>query len=146
MTVELRPHHLLCILTYVGEGYGPAFVRRFDEAAARLAGGEDLAVIEGPDELCRAHLAEAGEGVHCTEESVRERDRLARAAVADVLGGLPERLDAATVAALRAAFGDGRLRAACAGCPWDGLCTGIAAGGFAGARLRPPGPGSVSSR
>ena len=30
MTLALRAHHLLCMLTYAGRGYSPDFVRNFD--------------------------------------------------------------------------------------------------------------------
>ena len=26
MTIRLRAHHLLCLLTYAGKGYSPAFI------------------------------------------------------------------------------------------------------------------------
>lgn len=142
MTVELRPHHLLCVLTYVGEGYGPAFVRHFDAVAARLSAGEAVSVVEGPDELCRVHIGEAGSDLHCVEERVRERDGRARRVVTAALGGgLPDRLDAATVATLRQAFAEGRLAEGCAGCPWQDLCRDVAREGFVRGRLQPGFPG-----
>ena len=30
MTIKLRAHHLLCLLTYVGKGYSPAFTANYD--------------------------------------------------------------------------------------------------------------------
>ncbi len=41
MTVRLRTHHLLCLLTYVGRGYSPAFVENMDQVAARLSEGRE---------------------------------------------------------------------------------------------------------
>lgn len=138
MTVELRAHHLLCVLTYVGEGYGPSFVRHFDEVAARLSAGEAVTIVEGPDELCRVHIAEAGDDLHCLEDSVRERDGRARRVVAAALGGrLPDRLDADTVAVLRRAFAEGRLEDGCNDCPWRELCLSVAREGFVRTRLKP---------
>ena len=46
MTVRLRAHHLLCLLTYVGKGYSPAFTANYDKMVKRLAGGEDVLKIE----------------------------------------------------------------------------------------------------
>ncbi|OWU61413.1 2Fe-2S ferredoxin, partial [Staphylococcus aureus] len=40
MTIRLRGHHLLCMLTYVGKGYSPAFVENYDAMAGRLGRGE----------------------------------------------------------------------------------------------------------
>lgn len=140
MTVRLRGHHLLCLLTYKGEGYGPAFVANLDRLAGRLAAGEAALLVEGPDDVC-APLAEAEPEAHCGLARVAERDRAALAALAPHLGllapGRRLRLDGATVARLRAAFAKGAIRAACAGCEWAALCGEIARAGYPGVRLRP---------
>ena len=39
MTVRLRAHHLLCLLTYVGKGYSPAFTANYDKVVRRLGEG-----------------------------------------------------------------------------------------------------------
>lgn len=140
MTVRLRGHHLLCLLTYKGEGYGPAFVANLDRIAARLAAGEAALVVEGPDDICGPLLAGADGDAHCCLARVAERDRKALAALAGHLGGplapgRSLRLDSTTVASLRAAFAGGAIRAACVGCEWAGLCTAIAAEGFPAVRL-----------
>ena len=140
MTVRLRGHHLLCLLTYKGEGYGPAFVANLDRIAARLTAGEDAVLVAGPDDIC-APLTLAGDAPHCDLARVGERDRRALAAVATLLGrrlGPGDRiaLDPATVGHLRQAFTTGSIRSACAGCGWDSLCTSTAGGArFADARL-----------
>ncbi|QEA13716.1 DUF1284 domain-containing protein [Comamonas flocculans] len=142
MTLALRAHHLLCLLTYSGEGYSPAFVANFDAIVARLADGEALTLASGPDAICEPLCAGEGEGAHCHGASVRERDRQAAQALAPLLGapgsGGGWRLDASLLARLRAAFSAGRIRAACSGCPWDAMCTEVARQGYATARLHPP--------
>jgi hypothetical protein len=139
MTVRLRPHHLLCLLTYVGRGYSPAFTANYDAVAARLSAGEDILVVSGPDDICAPLLASSEP--HCGRQSVRERDRLAADEVAGwlarpITAGATLRLDAARLAAMRQGFAAGRIRAACAGCEWAGLCTTVAASGYRGARVR----------
>ncbi len=52
MTVRLRAHHLLCMLTYVGKGYSPAFVENYEVIAARLSAGEEIELVAGPDDIC----------------------------------------------------------------------------------------------
>jgi hypothetical protein len=138
MTVALRPHHLLCLLTYVGKGYSPAFTANYDAIAARLTGGEGIVLVTGPDDICQPLLGEAEP--HCHRDSVVERDRLAARdvaallalplAVGDELTLSPELLDR-----MRAAFTRGETREACLGCEWHGLCTGIARGGYPGVRV-----------
>ncbi|WP_454683596.1 DUF1284 domain-containing protein [Ancylobacter moscoviensis] len=139
MTIRLRAHHLLCLLTFIGKGYTPAFTANYRRIVARLNAGEAVELVEGPDDICAPMLGEPGH--HCRNTSVRERDMQALADVAALLGrplAADESftLDPARVAALRAAFAARVIRTACQGCQWSGLCTDIAAGGFAGVRLR----------
>ncbi|MDJ1156947.1 DUF1284 domain-containing protein [Chelatococcus sp. SYSU_G07232] len=141
-TVRLRGHHLLCILTYVGRGYTPHFVARMDEAVRRIAAGAPVEIVEGPDDLCAALIEEGScHGDHCATARVRERDDLARAEIAALLG-LPHGANgtlvysAQIVARLRAAFAAGSIRSACAGCDWKGLCDGLAETGYPEARLQ----------
>jgi hypothetical protein len=133
--VRLRGHHLLCLLTFVGEGYTPAFTQNFRRIAERLSAGEDIEIVEGPDDIC-APILDLPEA-HCRNRSVRDRDEWALAATADRLGvslkaGSVLNLDGERLHALRAAFAAGMTRAACDECEWSGLCTRIAHDGFEG--------------
>lgn len=158
MTIRLRPHHLLCLLTYVGKGYSAAFVANLDRVADRLAAGEGLALVEGPDDICAPLLpgaAAAGPAAcappdpappgaqatpHCLAASVRARDALALDSLREHLPPQQpgERLLLAPplVARLRGLFATGQIRQACGGCEWHGLCTDVAAAGYAGVRLQ----------
>ena len=141
MTIRLRAHHLLCLLTYVGEGYSPAFTANYDAVAERLSRGEDILLVSGPDDVCAPLLDE--QEPHCLNESVIERDRLAARDVGDLLAlpiqpGVRVDLDAAILARLRQAFSVGGVRKACGGCEWSELCGAIAAGGFAETKVRRP--------
>ena len=138
MPVRLRPHHLLCVLTYVGNGYSTAFTANFDAIARRLADGEAALVVTGPDDVCTPLLAETD--AHCHRDSVGERDERAARDVAELLGrpvaaGTRLVFDTALVSRLRTAFAAGTVRTACVGCEWQALCSGIAAGGFCDTRL-----------
>jgi hypothetical protein len=142
VTVHLRAHHLLCMLTYVGRGYTPAFVENYDGIVARLSEGEPICLVDGPDDIC-APIQDITTA-HCHNESVVERDRLALDAVRALLGTAVDLdrefgLDAPMLADFRAAFGRGQTRAACAGCEWSGLCDHVAAAGYPGAALQRPG-------
>ena len=142
-TVRLRPHHLLCLLTYVGRGYSPAFVANLDGIAARVAAGARIRLVDGPDDICAPlTAAQRRQRVHCRGRRVVWRDRRAARAVARLLGrpvatGGLLRLDAAVVRRLRRAFTARTIRSACLGCPWARLCSTVAASGFRGARLEP---------
>lgn len=138
MTVRLRAHHLLCMLTYLGRGYSPAFTANYDRVIGRLAAGEGIELVSGPDDVCAPLLCDPE--AHCRLGRIRDRDGAAALAVGTLLGRVlapGDRLDLspALLERLRAAFRDGTLRAACAGCEWSELCTDVAAAGFAGTRL-----------
>lgn len=159
MTIRLRPHHLLCVLTYVGRGYDARFVSNFDGVVARLSAGEDILVVDGPDDICRPLLvsaasvadadasadvgADAGANAppHCLCASVVLRDAQAALDVGELLGidlppGATLRFDGPFLARLRAAFAAGTIRRACAGCQWSTLCSEVAGDRFAATSLR----------
>ena len=138
--IRLRPHHLLCILTYAGKGYSPAFVANYDVLASRIGAGEAVTIVSGPDDVCAPLLGEAD--AHCFNASVTERDRLAARDVAVLLGEVVEEgviltLNEARMKKMRDAFARNAIRSACPGCEWHDLCSGIAAQGFEGTRIAP---------
>lgn len=134
MTIRLRPHHLLCMLTYAGKGYSPAFIANMTAIMGRIAGGEPIEIVAGPDDICAPLLAEPDP--HCHRESVAERDRLAAQALGAVMAAETpaERpvssLDRSQLELLRATFRRGGFRVACAGCQWQELCRDIARNDF----------------
>lgn len=138
MTVRLRPHHLLCMLTYAGKGYSAAFTANYDRVAGRLAAGEDILIVNGPDDICAPLLKEPG--AHCFDASVTGRDRQAAQDIGLFVGADPAvgarlRLDKKMVTAMREAFSTGVTRKACSGCEWVELCNAIAAQGYETTRL-----------
>ena len=54
--LHLRPHHLLCLQTFIGHGYSEEFVRRMTIVKNQLE--QDpltfIEVVEGADDLCAA--------------------------------------------------------------------------------------------
>ena len=53
--LRLRPHHGLCLLHFVGEGYSDAFTENMSRVAGMLRAHPDTEIIvqEGCDDLCR---------------------------------------------------------------------------------------------
>lgn len=138
MTIRLRAHHLLCLLSYAGKGYSPAFVANFDAIAARLDAGEDILLTEGPDDICAPLLRDPSP--HCTRASVRTRDQRAAHDIGLFLGqpvtaGSRIIPTAALLRRMRSGFAGGQTRAACRGCEWSDLCTSLADDGFSLARI-----------
>ncbi|RRI05494.1 DUF1284 domain-containing protein [Mesorhizobium tamadayense] len=138
MTVRLRAHHLLCLLTYVGKGYSPAFTANYDKVVRRLGEGETVLIVSGPDDICAPLLSEPEP--HCLRGSAAERDQLAARDVGELLGrpiedGARFSLDTARLATMRKAFSSGQTRQACLGCEWSDLCSAVAGSGFHDTRL-----------
>lgn len=128
MTVRLRGHHLLCMLTYIGKGYSPAFVVNYDTIAGRLSRGEDILLVNGPDDICQPLLCDYD--CHCFNASVTMRDNQALKAVSALLrkqltAGSTLHLDAHDLEKMRTAFTAGAIRSACNNCEWSDLCTEI---------------------
>ncbi len=75
--MKLRGHHLIC-LNFLPEALGPEFTRALREFKERALGGEEVEIVEGPDELCSACPYLGSEG--CTnpsEEEIAELDKYA---------------------------------------------------------------------
>ncbi|CAH1649171.1 MULTISPECIES: DUF1284 domain-containing protein [unclassified Chelatococcus] len=140
MTVRLRPHHLLCMLTYAGRGYSAAFTANLDAVTERLR-SEDILIVAGPDDICAPLLTGPEvEDAHCLAARVEARDSAAARAVASLLhrpvsSGERLMIGQTERERLRAAFKAGTSRAACTGCNWATFCSEIAASDFAGTRL-----------
>jgi hypothetical protein len=114
VTVRIRPHHLLCLLTFAGEFFF------------------------GPDDICAPLLGDPE--CHCREGTVLERDRRAADALSSLLKqpireNASIQLNAETLNRMRKAFAAGEIRQACNGCQWAPLCDKIADRGFHQTRL-----------
>jgi len=137
--IRLRPHHLLCILTYAGHGYSQGFVENFNAIIRQIAAGEQtIEIVYGPDAICAPLVC--GLDHHCTRPSVEQRDRLAAESISQWLEvpiqpGAQILLSPDRLEFLRRAFAQGSIRLACAQCQWKPLCDDIAEQGFAGTHL-----------
>ncbi|MEP4766996.1 MAG: DUF1284 domain-containing protein [Roseibium sp.] len=141
MTVSIRPHHLLCMLTYMGKGYSPEFVSGFSKIIRRLNSGEAISLITGPDEICQPMLNAVD--CHCHNDSVCERDKTALQEIGTLLIGKQLSLGQLLIASshlpiLRQAFQSGDIRTACNGCEWFDLCSKVAQNDFRGCRFQLP--------
>ena len=125
------------MLTYKGEGYSPAFVANFSNAMQRISAGEPIEVIEGPDDICACLMQEKSDA-HCLNDSVIKRDMQALRDLAKEGFNIkqPFKLNAVQLTDLRKAFTGSRIRGACEGCEWHGLCTNIAKNGFQDVSLK----------
>ena len=141
--MQLRGHHFLCILTYRGYGYTPAFVENMSSIVADISNGRPVLLIDGPDDICNG-LTAADRILcnhDCNKAETREIDRLA---IDQISGILPVDtasslvIDAASVELMRQAFAGQSIRSACRRCSWSEFCTKIANEGFERTRLFTP--------
>jgi hypothetical protein len=118
---RLRGHHLLCLLSFSGEGYSDAFVARFQELATLYRNPDSLVeVLASPDDACAAcpHIGPAGclSPVDGPEAAVRELDRT----VLTLLGIEPGTWRAGELHARLNGVEDAALHQACSRCSWYG--------------------------
>ena len=137
--VNLRGHHLLCMLTYVGRGYTAEHTETFNQIAARIRDGAAIRIVRGPDDICQPMITPES-NFHCRDADVGMRDVLAIQAVSKVLNrtvlpGTTLQLDRADMLALRTAFADKSSRKGCGGCNWENFCTEVADSGFENSKL-----------
>lgn len=133
MLARLRHHHLLCLLTFAGKGYDPAFTANLRRIAERAAAGEAFRLVAGPDDVCAALVSQASP--HCLRGSVRSRDEEAARSLSALLDhplpvGSIFRFEASETRTMRQAFASGTARRACTGCEWFDLCSNVASGAF----------------
>ena len=140
MPVLLRGHHFLCILTFRGKGYTDAFVDNMSAKVAAIREGQPVQLVEGPDDICNGFTDACREicDHDCNARETAKMDRQAVEAVSSLLGRPLETatpLEAAEIAALRVAYKQKSIRAACADCSWKEFCDGIADDRFTGTLL-----------
>lgn len=128
MAIQLRGHHLLCMLGYRGMGYSDEYVRNMTRMHSQLRAEPETLVklVSGPDDLC-AHFP-CNQPYHCQDRNVHDRDR----EIANTLG--LEAGEVVTWAEIEARIArllvPADIPRLCATCPWlaYGVCEeGVAA-------------------
>lgn len=147
--LRLRGHHLLCMLTYIGQGYTQVFSDSFSNKMKGISEGTtEIEIVYGAkDDLCQVLQCDpscpADIARHCLEGDAARRDDMALATLSAFLrlplkAGYRLRLTPEYVRILRQEFAAGTIRQACAGCEWFDLCTAVAREGYRGVKLFPP--------
>lgn len=120
--LELRGHHLVCLQFLQGEGYSREFVQNLVEVVARAEQGEEIRIVAGPDDVCRAcpHL----QGGRCAygEDSDAEVRKLDEEALRYL--GVANADTVSWREAKEKVLGAPRewFTAFCAGCDWEEVC------------------------
>ncbi|MDF2880513.1 MAG: hypothetical protein K0R54_1070 [Clostridiaceae bacterium] len=66
--LNLRPHHLLCIQSYIGHGYSEEFVENMDKIVLHLNDDTSIKLVKTTDDICKACPNNLGNG-KCQYES-----------------------------------------------------------------------------
>lgn len=142
--IRLRPHHLLCMLTYIGKGYSQAFVDNYSRIIDELnTGDKTIELINGADDICAPRLCDKNDKeCHCLENHINDRDNEALSDISkipefpDLQIGNRINLTENLIKSLRKAYKTNIIRTACIGCEWKDLCDGIAHDNFKGTKLK----------
>lgn len=141
--IKFRPHHFLCVLTYVGKGYSPAFTENFDTIIDTLnAGTHTLQMVSGPDDICAPRLCDKNDACHCYDAQITQTDALALNDIRQLTPfeniqiGDTITLTKNLIADMRKAYQNQSIRTACKDCEWFDICTEISQNNFNGAKLK----------
>lgn len=86
MSIQLRGHHLLCLLGFRGMGYSEPFAKNMLEIYEQLwqAPTTKVTIVRGSDDLCRSFPCDQPN--HCDSHNVHERDDFIRKHLGLVVG------------------------------------------------------------
>ncbi len=119
--VRLRGHHLLCLLSFSGEGYSPAFVQRFRELAAAYRSPQTVvSLLESPDDACAACPYLEAEGCRSPADGPEKNVAALDAAVLSRLGVAAGEHRAGDLHARVADLSEADLHGLCRACSWWG--------------------------
>jgi hypothetical protein len=120
--IKLRGHHLVCLQFFRGEGYNREFIANLEDVIGRAEKGEEIEVVEGADDVCRACPALKGD--ECVakpgvDAEIREMDKEAASHLGVKVG---ERVRWQEVSPKVAATPKDWFAGFCAGCDWEKAC------------------------
>ena len=123
-TINLRPHHLLCIAFFKGKGYSDEFVSNMTSIVSALKENKDtpISLVSGEDDLC-GHCPNNQNGICTADDKSSRYDQLTLTA----LGIDTNSHSAITYSTLRALADEriincGNRESVCGDCQWTDLC------------------------
>ena len=124
--LQLRPHHLLCLIAFRGRGYSDEFVERMTQLQQRYLAGEPVQLLTGADDGCAA-CPHTDEDEGCLAPMGLEPTRLDRRILTGL--GLTEGQSVTVKDVARSLQGwpEARVAQLCEGCIWrdDAGCTDL---------------------
>ncbi len=141
--IKLRAHHLLCMISWKGVGYTPAFTENYNKIIDRLKHETiTIEIIKGKDDICAPLMPDNYPDYHCDNESVLIRDAKALIDINHYLGlnlsiGSQFKISEAYLTEMRKKFQTFEIRSACVGCDWYQFCSDIAKNEFEDTKILP---------
>ena len=122
MSIQLRGHHLLCLLGYRGKGYSDGFCANMTEIyeTLRIAPQTMIEIVSGPDAICAAFPSD--QPSHCHNRTVYHKDQEILALVGMRIGDSASWTEICDAVARQIVPSD--INQICADCIWHplGVC------------------------
>ncbi|MBQ6421594.1 MAG: DUF1284 domain-containing protein [Clostridia bacterium] len=117
--VKLRPHHILCIAHYEGNGYSEEFNLKMKEIIKRLETGEEFELVFGADDLCSS-CPNLKNGICKTEKKVNRYDSM----TAEMLSIFEGQISTKVIFELakEKIYRENRFNLICSDCEWSYIC------------------------
>ncbi len=135
----IRGHHLICMLTYMGEGYSKEFVENMNAVVRAIHEKRALHLVGGADQICRCCNSFSK---LCVSKTMFDCDKGAVELINTVLNlehpwtlGSDINLSESHIVNLRSVYLERLHLSVCDGCRWLQLCRDCAQSGFKNVRL-----------
>ncbi|MBL4662082.1 MAG: DUF1284 domain-containing protein [Flavobacteriaceae bacterium] len=131
--IKLRPHHLLCSMTFTGQGYSAEFVKNYHAIIKRMRNDETIEIVSGPDEICLPVCSDPMH--HCFKNRILSRDKkvledFSRHTNLNIKIGSMLKPTSVFTSNYRQIFSSGKVRNGCISCEWIQVCNTVSKEGF----------------
>lgn len=120
--IRLRGHHLVCLRFFQGQGYSQEFVENLEDMMRRARESEEIEVVSGADDVCRACLSLQGDKCVAKpgmDAKIREMDAEAVAHLGVEVGA---KVYWRQITAKVMVPSKGWMAGFCEGCDWEKVC------------------------
>ncbi len=148
--IRLRGHHLVCLLSFVGKGYGQASVENFIGIAKEIsAGRNNIQIVDCADDICRPRRGAPcpqAEECSCRGDEIAQFDKMALsllnqegAAFLPLQPCSQMQFSSFFTWQMRKAMISGRFAPLCQACDWwERICKSVVENKFKDVILHPP--------
>ncbi|ADL08242.1 DUF1284 domain-containing protein [Thermosediminibacter oceani] len=120
--IRFRGHHLICLHFFQGEGYNREFVDNLKGLVDRAGRGEEIEVVEGPDDVCRACPYLSGNRCAHKEGADQEIRQLDGKALSFLKISAGQRVNWLKLKEKIKSAPEHWFSSFCRGCDWESVC------------------------